>query len=105
MKNLATSSRPGCSYSKLASALLNGYLLESHQVAFNLLTCMLFDCEKQAMARWTIAEHKVCDGCPYRGSVDGEPPFCIMRQNPPECFVARLSGREAVTGQDKPSGA
>jgi len=37
LKNLAASSNTGCPDSKLSTAFLNGYLMESHQVAFNVL--------------------------------------------------------------------
>ena len=54
---------------------------------------MLFDIEKQQVQRWYIDMHEVCAGCPYLGAVRDERVFCIMRQSPPECIIAKIAGR------------
>ena len=54
---------------------------------------MLFDIEKQAAVRWYIEKHDVCVGCPYHGQVKNEETFCIMRQDPLKCVIAKVARR------------
>lgn len=61
---------------------------------------MLFDVEKQAAQRWIVEAHRICEGCPYFGMVSDEPPFCIMRQNPPECTIAGITGKSGTLVQE-----
>lgn len=53
---------------------------------------MLFEIEKQAMERWAVKIHRICEGpCPGRLSVD--PPCRIMRQNFPGFTIAGTAGK------------
>ena len=69
LKNLAANSSTGCSDSKLSSVLLNGYLLEGHQVAFHVLPFKLMANFFQALIEF-LAKYQCKktteDMAPYR---------------------------------------
>jgi hypothetical protein len=81
LKNLAASSNTGSSDSKLSSALLNGYLLESHQVAFHVLPLKLMANFFQALIEF-LAKYQ-CEK-----TTEDMAPYCLI------LFMPKLSDNQ-----------